>query len=416
MSSAPRGANWLVALTVVACYICFIDRIAISVAIIPMAAENGWSATLQGSIMSAFFIGYLTLHAPAGFLADRFGGRWVLGIGVLLWSLFTMLTPPAAALSVGALLLCRFLMGMAEAVTYPSIYALYAQWVPLGRRSVSIGLLNSGIAGGSTIALLATPAIVELASWQWAFYLYGSLGVVWFALWTTTTRAGPDAPLAVAEQQHADEDPLHPPDLKPFTLANALRSRGVQAIIVANVAVNWVIYLLLSWLPTYVNQGLGVDFSQIGLVAVLPYATSVVATILGGRVGDVLLRRGMNRLRLRKTMQGLSLGGAALGLSVIGYTTSVEVAVAIVCITNFALGLTIAGFASNHMDIAPGHTGSLVGIAGMLGSLSSAVAVFVSGLLLDLTGSWTLVYQTAAVIALAGMVFYLRFASATREF
>jgi ACS family sodium-dependent inorganic phosphate cotransporter len=126
--SARQSPVWLVSLTVIAVYICFIDRIAISIAIIPMAAENAWSASTQGAIMAAFFLGYLTLQIPAGLLADRFVGKWVLGLGVLLWSVFTLLTPPAAAAGLVTLVACRFFMGVAEAVTWPSIYSLYSQW------------------------------------------------------------------------------------------------------------------------------------------------------------------------------------------------------------------------------------------------------------------------------------------------
>ena len=53
-------------MTVMAVYICMIDRIAISIAIIPMAEENGWSPTIQGGVMSAFFAGYVILQVPAG--------------------------------------------------------------------------------------------------------------------------------------------------------------------------------------------------------------------------------------------------------------------------------------------------------------------------------------------------------------
>ena len=65
-------------MTVLAVYICMVDRIAISIAIIPMAEDNGWSPTVQGAVMSAFFLGYVTLQIPAGYLSDRFGGKWVL--------------------------------------------------------------------------------------------------------------------------------------------------------------------------------------------------------------------------------------------------------------------------------------------------------------------------------------------------
>ena len=50
------GSRWLVSMTVLAVYICMIDRIAISIAIIPMAEENGWSPTIQGAVLSLIHI------------------------------------------------------------------------------------------------------------------------------------------------------------------------------------------------------------------------------------------------------------------------------------------------------------------------------------------------------------------------
>ena len=168
-----------------------IDRIAISIAIIPMAEDNGWSPTVQGAVMSAFFLGYVTLQIPAGYLSDRFGGKWVLGLGVLFWSLFTLLTPASAALGITVLLACRFLMGVAEAVTWPSIYSLYSRWVHPDRRASAVGLMNSGISGGSVIALICTPWLISVWSWQGAFYLYGLLGILWFAVWAPLARSRP---------------------------------------------------------------------------------------------------------------------------------------------------------------------------------------------------------------------------------
>ncbi len=403
---------WLVAMTVVAVYICFIDRIAISIAIIPMSAQNGWDATTQGAIMAAFFIGYLTLQVPAGLLADRFGGKWVLGLGVLLWSVFTLLTPPAAALGLSALLLCRFLMGVAEAVTWPSIYALYAKWVPEDRRATAVGFMNSGIAGGSVIALVATPYFIETWSWQSAFYLYGAIGLVWFVLWVPTTRSAPEN---VSVQ---DTTPL-PKDGVPYpkiTLRGLLQSRAVWAIAVAHMCLNWTIFLMLSWLPTYINQGLGADFSKVGVLAIAPSLAAMVFTPVAGRVFDHFVRQGFNRLQVRRIMQALAFGSVAVGLGLLGYTQSVLVGVLLVTFSNAMTACSVGGFATNHLELAPNQSGLLMGVTNTLGSLSAGVGVFVSGIVLDLTHSWTAVFQLAAVIAVIGALVYWRLASTEREF
>jgi len=403
---------WLVTLTAIAVYICFIDRIAISIAIIPMAADNGWSPSTQGAIMAAFFLGYVTLQIPAGLLADRFGGKWVLGIGVLLWSVFTLLTPPAAAVSLSILLACRFFMGVAEAVTWPSIYALYAQWVPEHRRATAVGFMNSGVAGGSVIALAMTPLLIVTYSWQVAFYVYGLLGVLWFIVWLPSTRS---APTPARSALSAEKLPVTA-DFPMITVATLVRSRAVWAIAIAHMSLNWTIFLMLSWLPTYINQGLGADFDDVGVLAIAPAVVAMLLTPVAGRLFDAFISRGFNRLQVRKVMQSVAFGSIALSFAVLGHLESVLASVLLVTFSNAMTACSIGGFATNHLDIAPGQSGLLMGITNTLGSVASGVAIFVSGWVLESTQSWIVVFQLAAFIAVLGAFFYWRWASTERQF
>ena len=195
-ASWPRR-HVVVFLAFLSVFVCYIDRVNISVAIIPMAEDLGWSMQTQGTVLSSFFVGYLLLQVVGGRLADRFGGKIVLGTGVLLWSLFTILTPPAAWLGIGVLIAARIAMGMGEAVTFPSIYSLYSKWVPLTERSRAVGFANSGIPLGTVFALVVTPIIVERLGWEWAFYLFGAVGIAWFVVWQRSVTALPQQHPAV---------------------------------------------------------------------------------------------------------------------------------------------------------------------------------------------------------------------------
>ena len=104
----------MIGLAVAAVFICYIDRVIIAIAIIPMAADFGWSAEEQGRVLASFFVGYLLTQLAGGWLAQRFGGKVVLGAGVVFWSLFTLLTPVAAAGGLTALIVTRVLMGVGE--------------------------------------------------------------------------------------------------------------------------------------------------------------------------------------------------------------------------------------------------------------------------------------------------------------
>ena len=424
---SPSGSRWLVFMTVLAVYICMIDRIAISIAIIPMAEDNGWSPTVQGAVMSAFFLGYVTLQIPAGYLSDRFGGKWVLGLGVLFWSLFTLLTPASAALGITVLLACRFLMGVAEAVTWPSIYSLYSRWVHPDRRASAVGLMNPGISGGAVIALICTPWLISVWSWQGAFYLYGVLGILWFAVWAPLARSRPadktdwdtaDAVLAAAEAgSGADQNDVSAQPVYPrLTVRGMLRSRAVWAVAVAHVCINWSLYLVLSWFPTFVNRELGADLQLAGFLALAPTIVSLVMAPLAGRLFDRLVRNGHDRLKVRRVMQSLAFVGITAAMMAITLTESLILSVTVITLSNSLTAFSIGGFATNHLDIAPNQSGLLMGVTNTLAAVSSSASVFVSGWIQDLSGGWDAVFLTAAGVSVFGAVIYGSLSGVEREF
>jgi MFS family permease len=417
VSQALPRRTVVVLLAFLSVFVCYMDRVNISVAIIPMGEELGWSPQTQGTVLSSFFAGYLLLQIVGGRLADRFGGKVVLGAGVLAWSLFTALTPPAAHLGLGVLLAARIAMGMGESVAFPSIYSLYGRWVPLRERSRAVGLSNSGIPLGTVFALIVTPYIVERLGWEWVFYLFGALGLFWLVAWQRMVTADP-----------ADHPRIHPEELATIraeaptaaeaspSIAAFLRSAPVWAIVVTHFCNNWSLYVLLSWLPTFVNKGLGVDYSAVGWFTMLPSVASFVFLNVAGSVADRLIGAGMPVGRVRKLMQGVGFGGLAAALFVVGTVESAWTAIVVMSAGTAVGAFVTGGFAVNHMDIAPKYAGTMMGITNTAGTIPGVIGVFVSGLILERTGSWALVFQTAAGITLFGLVFFLVFASGEREF
>jgi MFS family permease len=409
----------LVGLGFAATFICYIDRVNISVAIIPMSADLGWSATTQGTVLSSFFVGYLLTQIVGGRLADRFGGKIVLAGGVLLWSLFTILTPPAAALGFAALLVVRIGMGLGEGVNFPAIYTLHARWIPVDERARSMALNNSGIPLGTVFALLVTPIVVAHLGWQWAFYLFGSVGLVWFVFWQTQTASAPDQHprISPTELEHirAHSTPAGDPGTAP-PIAAFLKVPAVWAIIVAHFCNNWSLYVLLTWLPTFVNKGLGVDFASVGVFTMFPHIAYFIFLNVAGTVADTLIRRGMEVGRVRKLMQTIGFGGVALALLIVGHVHSAPMAIVIMTLGNGIFAFTAGGFFVNHMDIAPRSAGTLMGITNTAATIPGIIGVYVSGLILDATGSWAIVFDVAAGVALFGLAFYLVFASGKKVF
>ncbi|CAM9951251.1 unnamed protein product, partial [Ectocarpus sp. 13 AM-2016] len=214
--------------------VCALDRVAMSVAIVPMGNVYDYSDTTKGLISSVFSWGYMASMVPSSVLIGVWGPKATITAGVLVWSAAQMLSPTAAGVSLETLLACRFLMGVGEAVTMPSIQAIVAERVPQDQRSRWLALIISGLQIGTVLAYWGSPVIVDTWDWQGRrarggggadgkmrggamFVVYGALGLAWVALWLPLVSDKPSSPASAA-------DDAETPDVS-ATTANAGRIR-----------------------------------------------------------------------------------------------------------------------------------------------------------------------------------------------
>ncbi|MFT6432254.1 MAG: ACS family sodium-dependent inorganic phosphate cotransporter [Candidatus Azotimanducaceae bacterium] len=409
----------VIAMCFAATFVCYIDRVNISVAIIPMSEEFGWDVRTQGAILSSFYVGYLVMMIYGGRLADRYGGKLVLGFGVLIWSLFTIVTPWAAVAGLIGLFITRIGMGLGEAVTFPSVYSLITRWFPADEKSKAVAFNSSGIPIGTVFALIVTPVIVVHLGWQWAFYLFGMVGVLWYLAWRKLVSSTPQEHPTISAQELAylEENASASGAVEEtLPLMGFLRNKAVWAVIVAHFCSNWTLYVILSWLPKYVNEGLGVSFAAIGLIAMLPHITSFFCLNIAGNIADRMIKSGMDVTFVRKLMQTIAFGGLATCLLLISTVDTVWAAIGILCLGKVFSAAGVGGYAVNHMDISPRHAGTLMGITNTAGTIPGIIGVFITGLILEATNSWAMVFQVTAGVTLFGMVFYLIFASGEQQF
>ena len=195
-----------------------------------------------------------------------------------------------------------------------------------------------------------------------------------------------------------------------------LRSKALWAIIVAHFCNNWSLFVLVSWMPTYINKGLGVDYASVGLLAIIPWTATAVFLNIAGSLADRLIRNGMPVGRVRRLMQTIGFGGLTGSLLLVGHFDSVYTAITIMAVGSALGAFVTGGFSVNHMDVAPRHAGTLMGITNTAGAIPGVIGVYVTGMILELTGSWVLVFSVAGGITCFGLIFYLLFASGEKLF
>ena len=91
-TTGPTGARILVGLMALSLFINYVDRGNLATGATQIRADLDLSATAYGALAASFYFAYALFQLPAGALSDRIGGKLVLGIGALLWSVSTLLT------------------------------------------------------------------------------------------------------------------------------------------------------------------------------------------------------------------------------------------------------------------------------------------------------------------------------------
>jgi len=438
---APRYK--LILTTAFAFVICNMDKVNMSVAIIPMSHQLGWSSTTSGLVQSSFFWGYAMSQIPGGWLAKAFSGQLVLRVGVLVWSLATAAVPFTAKFLPG-LLFCRLLVGLGEGVSPSAATDLIARAMPVSERSRAVAAVFGGLNVGSVVGLLLAPVFIQHFGWESVFYVFGLLGIIWCLLFESAVGASmlgnagltSKSKSAKSElqgerssngashihngngniRQSAQESngKLHTSTDEKVPWKAFFRSPAVWAMIYAHFCGNWGHYSLLSWLPTYFSDELHLTLTQAALLAIFPPLASVAVSSAAGPLADHLISRGYDITLVRKVCQSLAFLSPALCMAIACLTPKLNPWVDVAILTT-GLGLSsfsLAGLYCTHQDISPKYASILLGITNTVGAIPGVLGVALVGIIYDRTHSWNLaLFAPSIFFYLTGTVVWNIFAS-----
>ncbi|XP_020219290.1 ascorbate transporter, chloroplastic [Cajanus cajan] len=405
--------RWVVVLLCFAAFLlCNMDRVNMSIAILPMSQEFNWNSATVGLIQSSFFWGYLLTQIIGGIWADKLGGKVVLGFGVVWWSIATVLTPIAARLGLPCLLIMRAFMGIGEGVAMPAMNNILSKWIPVSERSRSLALVYSGMYLGSVTGLAFSPLLIQKFGWPSVFYSFGSLGSIWFAIWLSKAYSSPkeDPDLGAEEKKlilggNVSKEPV---SVIPWKLI--LSKAPVWALIISHFCHNWGTFILLTWMPTYYNQVLKFNLTESGLFCVLPWLTMAVFANIGGWIADTLISKGLSITSVRKIMQSIGFLGPAFFLTQLSHVRTPAMAVLCMACSQGSDAFSQSGLYSNHQDIGPRYAGVLLGLSNTAGVLAGVFGTAATGYILQ-RGSWDDVFKVAVALYLIGTLVWNLFST-----
>ncbi|CAL5432235.1 unnamed protein product [Camellia sinensis] len=430
----------IVILTFICTCVCYIERVGFSIAYTVAADAVGVNQSSKGTILSTFYYGYACSQIPGGWAAQKIGGRRVLLLSFLLWSLTCALVPLDPN-RVMILVIARLLVGVAQGFIFPSIHTVLAQWVPPHERSRSVSLTTSGMYLGAAMGMLLLPSLVKFRGPQSVFLAEAALGSMWSLLWFKYASDPPRSEHPKASAAGFGESLLpikgslkakvekggHSVKTAQIPWKKIVLSLPVWAIVVNNFTFHYALYVLMNWLPTYFELGLQLSLQEMGSSKMMPYLNMFVFSNIGGVIADHLITgRILSVTRTRKVLNTVGFLVASFALMAIPLFRTSGGAVFCSSVALGFLALGRAGFAVNHMDIAPRYAGIVMGVSNTAGTLAGIIGVDLTGRLLesaktadlDLSTpeSWRAVFYIPGLLCIFSSFVFLLFATGERIF
>ncbi|XP_046966281.1 putative inorganic phosphate cotransporter [Vanessa cardui] len=412
--------------------IAFSMRVNVSMAIVAMTdttQENSfdWSMQIQSVILSSFFWGYVILQIPGGELAARFGGMVLIIICVGVNSAVSLLIPTASYYGGWQIVCaCRVLQGLSQGFLYPSVHNLIGKWVPLEEKSRLGTLIYAGAQLGTALQLMAAGFIADYWGWPAIFYIGGGLGLIWTVAYIFLGAASPrDSKMIGDEERNYIESSLGHvgKDQKklPTPWKDIFTSLSFFALIIAHCGQNWGFWTLMTELPSYMKQVLGVDIKSNGVMSALPYLAMYLLSFPIGFMSDYILKKKwLTITACRKLSNSLGHFGPAIALIGLSYVPAGSLALAVTLLT-CVVGLNAGhytGFLLVHIDMAPNFGGTLMGITNCIANIISIIAPLAAGAIIqdeNDPNEWRKVFYVSSGIYIAANIFFLIFGTSKTQ-
>jgi ACS family glucarate transporter-like MFS transporter len=378
---------------------------------------------MMGYAFSAFGWAYVIGQIPGGWLLDRFGSKRVYIWSIITWSLFTFLQGFIgyfqATTAIVVLFALRFLLGLAEAPSFPGNARIVAAWFPTAERGTASAIFNSAQYFATVMFAPLTGWITYRFGWPYVFYVMGGIGFLLALVWAKVIYSPKEHPrVSAAEVEHIqrggglvdmDQDAKARRAVagpKQSYLWQLLGNRMLLGVYIGQYCITTITYFFLTWFPLYLVEQRGMSILKAGIAASLPAICGFLGGVLGGVISDRLLKMGYSLTAARKIpiVTGMLL---ATSMVLCNYVSSESLVVAIMGLAFFGKGIGSLGWAVVS-DTSPKQIAGLSGgLFNTFGNTAAITTPIVIGYIVDWTNSFNGALVFVAANAVVAIVSYL---------
>ena len=287
--------GWIYVLLLALVTINYMDRSALGIVAQSVRGEFGLSPVQMGYLFSSFLWTYAICILPIGIMLDRFPARNINAIGIVLWSLAMMAT--AGVWSFATLIGARMTMGAGEATSIPSCGRIVREWMPAKERGVANVVWSAGSFVGPALGAVVTASIASAMGWRAAFIILGALGFIWLIcnlVWLdrpekVTWLSDEERKKILSERSAGSPDAIGTQG-NPGVVWELLKSPSQWGAMIAQASGIYTLYLLLFWMPSYLQDTKHLSILKTGIYTAIPWAIAVPVSIVIGLFSDRMLK------------------------------------------------------------------------------------------------------------------------------
>lgn len=391
--------------------VAYLDRVNISIAGGLIQQEYHLDQIQLGRVFAAFVWGYALSQAVGGRLADRFGPRLILAFGTIWWAIFTSLTaavPANLSVALVVLIAVRFLLGIGEAVVYPSSNRLVASWIPSHERGIANGWIFAGVGAGAGVTPPLITYILLHYGWRWSFWASAMIGLVAGVVWFLIARDKPEQhPLVGPEEASYIRAglPAAVSSKKPLAWKKIFTSKDVWALTFSYFCYGYVAYIFFTWFFIYLNNVRHLNLKTSSYYSMLPFVAMAICSIIGGWVSDRLIATAGQRIG-RCVLACAAMLLCALFLAWGSHVTDARIASVFLAGGAGALYLSQSSFWSVSSEMAGISAGSVSGVMNMGNQIGGALTAQLTPIIAKSFG-WGTPFVVAATLCAMGAVLWL---------
>lgn len=400
---------WTMTLMLAALYMLnWADKAVLGIIAQPLKDEFGFSAAQIGLAGSLFYLTFSLGGFLAGPLNRRLGLRWALVAMAVVWA--ASMLPMIFAASFAVLIACRCVLGLGEGPNSALANTAAFSWFPEEKRGLPAAAITSG---GSIAKIAFAPILAAVTSafgWRAAFITLAVAALLWIPVWIALWRPGPyGAPESRSSVTERDST------TKAANRASLLRGILTPTFIggfFAATAMYAIAAMVITWLPSYLEVGLGYSRVAAGSLLAVPSIAALVCVLSLSALTDRALIRGSSVRIMRAVIPATGLAICGLSLIAVPYVSS-AVFVVILFSVGYGMGMSILPQLNAVMSmIFPRHqVASGLGIFLALTSFGPLIAPYVSGLIIDgavnPADGYAAAFQAIGVVAVVGAIIAL---------